>query len=103
MEETSWNQTWNRESGSKIRSGINDPNDYLDMTKFKNWVQYSDFYDKEWMPHIQYFNSWQDLKQTLNNISNERLIEISNAMKNHNIVRKEKVKQLWNDVLNKIK
>jgi hypothetical protein len=103
MEETSWNQTWNREPGSKIRPGPNDPNDYVDMNKFRNWVQYSDFYDTGWMPHIQYFNSWDELKNTLQTISNDRLIEISNAMKNHNVVRKEKVKQLWNSILQKIK
>jgi hypothetical protein len=103
MAENSWNQTWNREPGSKIRPGPNDPNDYMDMEKFRKWIPLSDFYDEGWMPHIQYFNDWMELKHTLDTISNDRLKEISNAMKNHNVVRQEKIKQLWNRVLQVIK
>jgi hypothetical protein len=44
-----------------------------------------------------------ELKHTLDTISNDRLKEISNAMKNHNVVRQEKIKQLWNRVLQVIK
>ena len=74
-----------------------------DMEKFKKWIPLSDFYDEGWMPHIQYFNNWMELKNTLNTISNDRLKEISNAMKNHNVIRQEKIKQLWNSTLKRIK
>jgi hypothetical protein len=102
MEETSWNQTWNREAGSKIRPGDNDPNDYTNMTSFKHWVQYSDFYDLGWMPHIQYFNSWVELNHMLQTLPKHRLLEISGAMKNHNVVRKQKVYDLWSAVMSKL-
>jgi hypothetical protein len=44
-----------------------------------------------------------ELKHTLDTISNDRLKEISNAMKNHNVIRQAKIKQLWNGVLQGIK
>lgn len=52
----------------------------------------SDYYDEEWMPHIQYYNSIEDLEDKLNSSSFK---EISLSMKLHNALRFEKIKELW--------
>lgn len=100
MAETSWNQTWNIQSGSVIKSGPNDPNDFNDFDKFRNWVKFSDFYDENWMPHIQYFDDWNVLRDRLTSITNEELFDISNRMREFNIIRKDKVYDLWRGVMN---
>jgi hypothetical protein len=110
--ETSWNETWNMQphhyptewkEGSVIKPGINDPNHYQDLNKFKNWLPLADFYDTEWMPHIQYFNSWDELKNRLSTIKNDELMNISNNMKAMNIIRKQRVYDNWKNLLERVK
>jgi hypothetical protein len=110
--ESTWNETWNLQphqyptewkEGSVIRPGDNDPNHYQDLNKFRKWLPLADFYDSEWMPHIQYFNSWDELKNRLATITNSELMDISNNMKAANIERKQGVYDKWNNIIKNIK
>ena len=110
--EATWNETWDLKphqyptewkEGSVIKNGSNDPNHYQDLDKFKKWLPLADFYDTEWMPHIQYFNTWQELKNKLETINNTDLMNISNDMKSANIIRKQKVYEKWKKIINEIK
>ncbi len=102
LAESSWNQTWNIKSGSIIRPGPNDPNDFENLDKFRNWLPKADFYDTEWMPYIQYFDDWNEFRDRLVNIKNETLIEISNSMASFNSVRLQRVNRLWEGVMARI-
>ena len=101
--EHSWNQTWNLPSGSVIRPGPNDPNDFLDLDKVKKWLPYADFYDSEWMPHIQYFDDWNEFRDRIKGMEDNKLFEISNAMTVAQDSRRQKVKEKWQAVINKVK
>lgn len=103
LAEASWNQTWNLKSGSVIRSGDNDPNDFEDLEKFKKWLPLADFYDSEWMPYIQYFDDWNEFRDRLGSISNETLIDISKNMNSFNKVRKNRIYDLWTSLLKRVK
>jgi len=102
LAETSWNQTWNIPSGSVIRPGENDPNDFANLDKFKKWLPLADFYDTEWMPHIQYFDDWNALRDRLNSISDDELREISSRMQSFNPIRKDRIKEKWQIILQRI-
>lgn len=62
-----------------------------------DWIKLADFYNEEWMPYIQYFESFNHLEQMVNNANS---IELSNNMRTFNYERKEKIYNLWKDVLN---
>lgn len=55
-------------------------------------IMLSDYYDKEWMPHIQYYDSIEDLEYKLKSVNFK---DISISMKFHNVIRLEKTKELW--------
>lgn len=103
LAETSWNQTWNISSGSVIRPGPNDPNDFADLNKFKKWLPLADFYDTEWMPHIQYFDDWNALRDRLGSIQDDELFAISNKMSQFNVIRRQKVLDIWTNFLKRVK
>jgi len=56
----------------------------------------SDFYDEEWMPYIQIFNSIEDLSIQLNSID---LKNISNSMSNFNECRFKKIIKMWENII----
>lgn len=60
-------------------------------------IKLADFYDKEWMPNIQYYDSINSLKFQIKNLS---FNEVSNNMNQFNKQRKEKIIQLWRSVIN---
>jgi hypothetical protein len=62
-------------------------------------MDHSDFYDEENMPYIQYFDSFDHLKQLLENVNT---YEISQKMEQHNRARKEMVLRKWQSVLEKV-
>ncbi|MNT97333.1 hypothetical protein D3C72_2396370 [compost metagenome] len=49
------------------------------------------------MPYITYFDSFLDLEEKINSIDLEG---ISEKMRRHNEVRKQKIEMLWNQELN---
>jgi hypothetical protein len=100
LSEISWNQVYNLPSNSVLFCGIEDPNNYNSLSEVMKWAELSDFYDKENMPHIQYFDSFEHLKEILNSCNLE---EISNNMKEHNISRKKNIYNDWSKILKGIK
>lgn len=98
LSELSWNKLKGIAPGSKIGcQPDSDPNRYDNADIMKKWIELSDFYNKEWMPYITYFKSFDDLKVKLVSID---LQEVSNNMKKFNILRKTKIHEKWSDVLN---
>lgn len=63
----------------------------------KKWINLADYYDNEWMPHIEYFNTFSELKNKIENINTR---EISNKMREFNKIREEKIDQLWKKQFN---
>ena len=96
LSETSWNQVHKLSSNSSIISGRDDPNNFDDNQNIMDWAKLSDFYDKENMPHIQYFDSFEHLDILLNHVN---LKEISEKMKEHNQKRKEEIYNRWEKVI----
>jgi len=100
LSEITWNQVFRMNEGSSLSLGkFNDPNRYNDLNTMREWIQYSDFYNVEWMPHIIYFDSWEDLSLKLRETD---LNLVSENMKNFNIVRKQRIYGKWKELLDKI-
>lgn len=59
-------------------------------------IMLSDFYDTDWMPHILYFDSLDELSDLS---LNTNFKEVSEKMKQFNISRKEKIHSLWRTLL----
>lgn len=55
-------------------------------------LNYCDFYDDEWMPFLQYYDSLDDLYEKINNTDYKN---ISESMRLFNKVRRKKIKELW--------
>ena len=84
-----------------------DPNMHTNLESFKYWTQYCDFFDssEEGMPHIQLFNSMQELSD-MTTLGNPKYVDcqaVSNAMANHNKIRTPRVYEQWKQVLKKVK
>jgi hypothetical protein len=96
--------SWNRISGMAPGSIIdcdrsNDPNDYNNLNTMKKWIEFSDFYNKDWMPHIIYFDSLNDLSLKLKQTNLE---EVSKNMSVFNSTRKQKIYSEWKEILDQI-
>jgi len=97
LSELTWNKVFNLGSGSKIKNNkLIDPNRYDDISIMSNWIKLSDFYNDEWMPHIVYFDSFEDL---LNKLQTVNLNEISEKMKTFNSTRKLNIINKWKNKL----
>lgn len=60
------------------------------------WIKLADYYNEEWMPHITYFSSLDNLKFLIGNINLE---VISDKMKEFNKVRKARIHDMWTSIL----
>lgn len=65
-----------------------------------DWIALADYYDKNWMPYITYFSSFQDLRNILDHSFDTQ--DISNRMKAFNVERKNRVYNLWRAALETI-
>jgi hypothetical protein len=70
------------------------------MKSVRTWIELSDFYDEEWMPHINYFKSFKELNEMVKNIDTNK---ISKNMELFNVDRKTKIYNLWNNLITNIK
>lgn len=102
LRDSSWNQIFGLPSQSIIKPGPDDPNNYNDINVFKKWIPLCDWYDKEWMPHITYFDSFDELKSQLESVTDDELKNISNKMSETNIIRKQKIYNFWKGILNNL-
>lgn len=97
LQEMTWNKCMSQPAKSSIPyKGKFDPNDYNDLYSVYHWIQYSDFYDEEWMPHIQQFESFSHLEKLVDTID---LNEISNNMKEFNKVRQSEIYDMWDNLI----
>jgi hypothetical protein len=100
LPELTWNKTFGLTSGSIIDCDrTNDPNNYNNFDIMNNWIDFSDFYNQDWMPHIVYFDSFDDL---ISKMKNTDLREVSLKMSEFNKIRKNKIYDMWEKILNKI-
>jgi len=91
--------TWNQYFNAPPTAG-NNPNNYKDATVLKEWLSYAEYYNKESMPGIIYFNSINHLKQLLTSPVDYN--KISTNMATYNILRKEKVMNAWKEIIEKL-
>lgn len=101
LSELTWNQVFKTPSGSILFKTLkdDDPNNYENLENMKNWISLSDFYNQEWMPYITYFNSFEDLKEKINEID---LFSISQKMQKFNFQRKSLILDKWKNLLEKL-
>ena len=88
---------WGFSKGSDIpphetQRRIPDPNDESDSASQRYWFRYADYYT---FPHITYFQSIEQLVQTLHEMSRERLFEISTQMRAFNRLQLKQLLQYW--------
>lgn len=97
LQEMSWNKCMNQPSKSFISyKGKFDPNNYNDLYSVYHWIQYSDFYDEEWMPYIQQFESFNHLEKLVDTVD---LTQISNNMKEFNKIRQSEIYDMWDNLI----
>ena len=72
---------------------------YNNFEIMNKWIDYSDFYNEEWSPHIIYFDNFEDL---LSKLENTDLFDVSSKMKSFNKLRKEMIYGKWSKKLNSI-
>lgn len=100
LSELTWNQTFKIPPGSIIDCDrSNDPNDYSNLDIMSKWIDYSDFYNTEWMPYIIYFDTFEELSLKLNYTD---LNETSNNMKKFNVIRKDKIYKEWKKIISSL-
>lgn len=100
LSELTWNRIFNLKSGSVIDCDrSNDPNLYDNIDIMSNWIDYSDFYNKESMPYIVYFDSIEDLFLKL---STTDLHSVSKKMQEFNTSKNKRIYDDWNKILEKL-
>lgn len=100
LSELTWNKTFNHPPSSVIDCDrLNDPNMYNNLEIMSKWIDFSDFYNEEWMPYITYFDSFEEMEYIL---INSNLYDISSKMQKFNIDRKSKIYDLWQKKINKL-
>mgnify|MGYP003326127950 FL=1 len=97
LKEVTWNECMGRPPKSEIGyNGEFDPNDYTNLKSMEHWIQFADFYNTDWMPHLNYFDSFEELNQMVNEIN---YIEVSEKMKHFNTTRKESIYKMWDNLI----
>jgi len=101
LNQLSWREVRQLKPGSEIvlPPGAPDLNDYGNTAAERPWIELSDFYDKEWMPHLKYFDSFPHLSEMIRTTD---LNQTSQDMENFNKIRKQKIYKLWEDVLKNV-
>jgi hypothetical protein len=100
MSELSFRQIFDLSPNSLIDCDGLDPNNYESPESFVQWAGLSDFYDEEWMPHVEYYESVSELIFKINTLDFQ---EISARMKLFNGVRKERILDKWGKILKSLK
>lgn len=100
LKEVSWNNYFDQNSSSYIECNCEqDPNNYESLESMEYWINYADFYDETWMPHITYFDSFDELNYLVDKLDTDT---ISKKMKEFNKIRKNKIHSMWSSILEKI-
>lgn len=97
LKEVSWNNYFNQLNKSFIDyTQKYDPNNYIDIESVKHWIQFSDFYDENWMPHLTYFSTLDEMNTIVDTVD---VNEISQKMKSFNEIRKKKIYDMWSNLI----
>ena len=96
LSQLSFNQVYGLKPGSFIEGGKHDPNDYEDVDSIMHFLRLADFYDREQMPELTYFSSFDDLYDKLATIDT---LAISAAMRTTNERRHRDIVRSWRDLL----
>jgi hypothetical protein len=101
LEQISWAGTFGRPSGSvvDVPEGELDPNDFENIDSVRWWMQFSDYYNKDSMPHIIHFNSFDELFDKAMHLD---LDAVSSDMQVNNKQRLEYALTKWDTLLGKI-
>lgn len=78
---------------------IENPNHLSNDAIFQKWLDTTDFYDLENMPHVIYFDSFHDLSVKLNQTDYPT---VSEKMLEHGKKRHDMIHRSWQDILSKI-
>lgn len=99
-------RTWDGVSGKRpSQSAIDahpsqrhlpDPNDEQRRHAIEYWMKFADFY--QW-PHIEYYESVDELVVKLNGMTQSKLMEISKKMNEHNMQVKQDIINKWKEIL----
>ena len=101
LNQLSWREVWGLKPDAMLppSRNIRDLNKYGDIDEEKPWIELADFYDEEWMPYINYFDSFPELSNLLAAVDT---IDISQKMSSFNKIRKQRIYNLWKGVLGNI-
>lgn len=103
LDQMSWNKTYKKAPGSTLKIDFeHDPNRYDDLKSVEYWLQFADFYNEKWMPHIQYFDSIAELNCIANMFTIEQYKKVSDAMRETNKWRKQEIYSRWENILSKV-
>jgi hypothetical protein len=75
------------------------PNNYEDLSVIRKLAEGSDFYDVEWMPHVQQFTSFDHLIELVSTVDTQ---DISKKMMEYNKDRKKKIYGMWKSLLKEV-
>lgn len=100
MSQISWHSVENLGSERVYQIDKNlDVNLYDDVDVMRNAISLSDWNDKDWMPHVIKFDSWEHLEEL---IQADDFDSVHEAMKSDSGMRKEKILRLWENVFRRI-
>lgn len=77
-----------------------DYNNFTEPSIMQMLASGSDFYDETWMPYVQKFNSTEHLLSLVDSVD---LQKISSDMMEFNIIKRHKVKNMWDELIKNIK
>lgn len=103
LSQLSWNQVHSRPPGSSIAyfngSDEPDPNGFDDLSAMSHWMRLADYYDENWMPHISYFDDFDQIGPLFAGLDTN---QISRQMKEANQWRQAEVYRRWQEILDNI-
>jgi len=77
------------------------PNAINDFDNLKKWVSFAEYYNKDSMPYLVYFNSLAELDNIINR-DRSFFAEASEKMKTFNIKRRVRIIEWWKEFLKQI-
>jgi len=92
--------TWHQIIGKTVPTD-GSPNDINNFDNLKKWVSFAEFYNKDSMPHLIYFDSESELNDIINR-DRSFFLNVSEKMKAFNIQRRIKIIEWWKELLKKI-
>jgi len=100
LSQVSWTKIHGMRSSSIHKMNkLPDINNYNSEESIEFIIKKSDWNDEEWMPFIRKYESWDHLQHLIHSSNFDDLHEL---MRDFNLQKKEKVLNMWNDVLGRV-